>query len=643
MFEERLIAFEHDRLELRFATRVSERRPASGEELRERVEALDPERCRRVVFAGGAPLDHPDVPALARRCRERGVASLGVELAAGDLAAPERRRALEEGGFDRVFAYLGGLREEVHRAVLRDGSELQAACAALESTATAGRDVYVGVPCLRANRADVLAVVEWLAARGRQLPARGVLLALPEIARVPRGARRALLSPVEASALAAAAFERAARAGLEVGFATRRGVPACAAPRVLDRFGTVFHDRFAFFRGRGEPLRRVAACAECSLQGSCRGLEPELVETWGEEGLRPVPLEVSSAWRLRSLNRLDDREFKHVSAFANEAPAAAQRALVRINGHCNMSCAFCFVDRTVPDFDAGELEGALATLRAGGADHAVLSGGEPTLHPELPRLVGHARALGFRTIELQTNGVRLADDAYAAELVAAGLTKATVSLHSADPAVSDRITRLPGAFGRTERGIEVLRRLGVETQIAHVITKENYQALPRMASYLAERFPVAEASLSVCFAIAQGISDLTYPWVIPTFAEIKPFFREALDTCLEHGIGFGGLIGQGGYPPCLLDGDLRYYREVLGQVFRSADWDEQFHKAARCAGCSFDPLCLGVRRAYAEAYGDDELRPFRAELPAGVLPAARAAPPSAPLVRLGRKPHASAR
>lgn len=638
MFEERLIAFEHDRLELRFASVGPEGQEVSSQALRAHLEALDPARCHRVVFAGGVPLDHPEVPALARACRERGVASVGVEIAAGDLAAPARRDALSSGGFDRVFAYLGGLREPVHRAVLRDGSTLAEACAALEAIVASGHEVWVVVPCLRPNQRDVEAVVEWLAARRAQTPARGVLLALPEPARVPAPARRALLSPVEASALVARVFARATRAGLEVGLTSKRFLPACAAPTELDRFGTVFHDRFAFFRGRDEPLRRVAACPACSLQGSCRGVEPELVEQWGEEGLRPVPLERSSAWRLRPLSSLDEREFKNVSAFENDAPSATQRSLVRVNGHCNMSCAFCFVDRTVPDFDAGSLERALGELRAGGAEHAVLSGGEPTLHPALARLVSHARGLGFRTIELQTNGVRLADEAYAVELVEAGLTKATVSLHSSDPEISDRITRLPGAFVRTERGIQVLRRLGVETQIAHVITKENYRDLPRMARYLADRFPVAEASLSVCFAIAQGISDLTYPWVIPTFAEVRPWFREALDTCLARGVGFGGLIGQGGYPPCMLDGDLRYYREVLDKVFRSADWGEQFYKAERCATCSFDPLCLGVRRAYVEAYGDQELRPFQAELPAQVVRAPGPLARETALVPLTRKP-----
>ena len=51
-------------------------------------------------------------------------------------------------------------------------------------------------------------------------------------------------------------------------------------------------------------------------------------------------------WNLKRANRLEQREFKNVSDFDNDV-AGNGRALLRINGHCNMSCAFCFVDRGV--------------------------------------------------------------------------------------------------------------------------------------------------------------------------------------------------------------------------------------------------------------------------------------------------------
>jgi hypothetical protein len=117
--------------------------------------------------------------------------------------------------------------------------------------------------------------------------------------------------------------------------------------------------------------------------------------------------------------------------------------------------------------------------------------------------------------------------------------------------------------------------------------------------------------------------------VIPTFSEIKPYVSNALDFCLETGIGFGGMIGQGGYPPCMLDGDMRYYDGVLDKVFRSEDASEQFYKPEKCRECSFDAYCLGPRRAYVEHYGDAEIRPFRAVITPAVGRGAAAAEYSA--------------
>jgi hypothetical protein len=187
-----------------------------------------------------------------------------------------------------------------------------------------------------------------------------------------------------------------------------------------------------------------------------------------------------------------------------------------------------------------------------------------------------------------------------------------VSLHSQHAEHSDRITRLPGAFGKSLQAMHHFRSLGVVTQVAHVITKANYQELPEFIRFLRETFPAEGGPLSVCFAIAQGISDLVFTWVIPTFAEIKPYFRKALDYALETDVGFGGMLGQGGYPPCMLDGEMKYYERNLGHIYKSADHSEQFYKAERCRECSFDKYCVGVRRAYIDCYGDAEITPFKA-------------------------------
>ncbi|MBW2461751.1 MAG: radical SAM protein [Deltaproteobacteria bacterium] len=568
----------------------------------------------RVVFSGDRPGLHPQILEVVRAASLAGVREVALQGPADafvDRASPAR---LAEAGATHAVAVVGGIRRRVYEHALAAPGTFDAAMSALEDLARSALKLEVVVPLYATTRDDVVPLVEWLLeGLGGPEALAAVYLAVPEVAAVD-GAAAKLLVPYSAQAeVAAAAFSRCRRAGVSYGFLDRRAPSPCAGTEALDPYGFVFHERVRNLQRRDRAeLTRVAACEDCTLGDACPGIEAAYVKRFGTDGLSPVDLDRSLAWRLRQTDHVA-QEYRHVSAFDN-AGGGDGRSLVRINGHCQMACSFCFVDRTVADFDAEELEAAFETLAERHTDHLVLSGGEPTLHPDLPRLLARARSLGFRTIELQTNAVRLSDRTLTRALVESGLTKATVSLHSKDPSTSDEITKMKGAFPETVQGMHVLRELGVETQVAHVITKKNYRDLPDFVRWLTATYAPEEGGLSLCLALAQGISDLVYSWAIPRFTEVEPFVREALDHCLEAGLGFGGLIGQGGYPPCMLGGDLRYYRGALPNLYVSADHQEQFHKASPCGECSFDPYCVGIRKDYVRCYGDGEVRAFRADM-----------------------------
>ena len=598
-----------------------EHRPAPIERLLARAREIDVARCQRLVISGDSPLEHPDFVALANECSRLGFKRIALETDAASLARRGMATLLGRLGFAELVVVMAGVHESVHDAVLRQPGTLHASleglARAVAQAASGGPSVYLVAPVLRVNADDLEPLLDW--ATGLPGRLQGFLLALPEIARVAPEFRDQLLPYSAQAQIAARLFRKCQGRNVEYGFTTRRGILPCAAGGVLEHFATVFYDRVQYLQHTphardGEEFVRVSACADCSLVNSCRGVERAYLERFGDAELQAVPLDVSMNWKLRRINKLEQFEYHNVSPFMNESPVNP-RGLIRINGHCNMSCSFCFVDRTVPDIAVDELKEEIRKMAGGGTRHLVFSGGEPTIHPQLAELIRFASSLGaFDVIEMQTNGVHCADLEYTRALVEAGLNKVTVSLHSVDPAHSDMITRLPNAFPKTVQAMHNFRRLGVLTQIAHVITKANYKELPDTVRYLRREFPAEGGHLSICLAIAQGISDLVFEWVIPRFSEIKPYVADALDFCLESDVGFGGMIGQGGYPPCMLDGDVRYYAGVLDKIFKSEDASSQFYKPEKCRECSFDPYCLGPRRSYVEHYGDAEIKPFRAEI-----------------------------
>lgn len=101
-------------------------------------------------------------------------------------------------------------------------------------------------------------------------------------------------------------------------------------------------------------------------------------------------------------------------------------AVVEVTQECNLSCSYCFASSgpggTELPFE--EVVGLLETvLESGGPRPIQLSGGEPTVRDDLPEIVERARALGFEHIQINSNGIVLANrDGYAARLADAGVT-----------------------------------------------------------------------------------------------------------------------------------------------------------------------------------------------------------------------------
>lgn len=90
-------------------------------------------------------------------------------------------------------------------------------------------------------------------------------------------------------------------------------------------------------------------------------------------------------------------------------------AIIEIIEKCNLSCPVCFAD-SGPKRDGirslKQIEAMLDTLVAseGEPDLLQISGGEPTLHPQLIEIIRLARSRPIRHIMLNTNGIRLAQD-----------------------------------------------------------------------------------------------------------------------------------------------------------------------------------------------------------------------------------------
>lgn len=109
---------------------------------------------------------------------------------------------------------------------------------------------------------------------------------------------------------------------------------------------------------------------------------------------------------------------------------------VAITDYCNLGCVFCSNEGMGPDqrnlshIDTDSLLYLVGALKAEGLNHVALTGGDPSLHPELERIMGglEDRAIGKRFIH--TNGIALQERHIRGQLK--DFTKVGVSVHAFD-------------------------------------------------------------------------------------------------------------------------------------------------------------------------------------------------------------------
>ncbi len=96
--------------------------------------------------------------------------------------------------------------------------------------------------------------------------------------------------------------------------------------------------------------------------------------------------------------------------------------VLEITSSCNLTCPMCYAasspgGRHLPLEDCQRQIDRLVAVE-GGAEVCQLSGGEPTTHPELERIVEYALSRAIDYVMINTNGIRFARDPQLVDLVA---------------------------------------------------------------------------------------------------------------------------------------------------------------------------------------------------------------------------------
>jgi uncharacterized radical SAM superfamily Fe-S cluster-containing enzyme len=128
-------------------------------------------------------------------------------------------------------------------------------------------------------------------------------------------------------------------------------------------------------------------------------------------------------------------------------------AIIDVTNRCNLRCPICFANAAVAGYvyepSLDEIRGMMINLRSERPIPVMalqLSGGEPTVRDDLPEIIKMAKKFGFRHVEVNSNGLRIAaEKGYCRKLMDAGVS--TIYLQF------DGVTREPYL---TTRGADLL-------------------------------------------------------------------------------------------------------------------------------------------------------------------------------------------
>ncbi|MCC6848750.1 MAG: radical SAM protein [Deltaproteobacteria bacterium] len=206
------------------------------------------------------------------------------------------------------------------------------------------------------------------------------------------------------------------------------------------------------------------------------------------------------------------------------AARGARKLIMNITYKCANRCVFCATgDRVSAALGWDKIEEILRQHRAEGTDQLDIDGGEPTTHPRLTDAIALARALGYRSVNLTSNGRLLRDRALAERVVRSGITHLLISLHGTTAEVHEAATDAPGSFADTIAGIDNvmgLRPPYLETGVNVTIVRANLHDLMDLAA----------------LAIAKGFAKINFQLTTPfgrAWEDVVPPLEDAAHAVMR--------------------------------------------------------------------------------------------------------------
>ena len=322
----------------------------------------------------------------------------------------------------------------------------------------------------------------------------------------------------------------------------------------------------------------------------------------------------------------DDERDDGSAPWLGPAGQRCERLELHLSYACPNRCRFCSEAHRLERHQSHPVSLAQVTtvLRkhlGRGVRHVHLTGGEPTVHDDFPRVLAIAKKLGLHT-SVGTNGVMLAQEDFARRVLPL-LDHVMLSLHGPNAAVHEALTRRPGSFGGATDAARHVRELAPALPLAiNIVVTQHNVATARQTVALAAELGASLIVVSNVSPEGRGLDE--YAGLAVPLAELAELLPTLPDAAPDARLRFFGV------PMCILGGgalrtlsnDLHWDprvtvewasapgKIVLDDVYTWTPGRKRVQPAL-CAGCVQKAVCMGVFDRYLELFPIDVLRPER--------------------------------
>ena len=295
-----------------------------------------------------------------------------------------------------------------------------------------------------------------------------------------------------------------------------------------------------------------------------------------------------------------------------------KRVDIKTGFSCNNNCLFCVQadnkykgNRPLEDIKK-DLEDSRERCEG-----VVLTGGEVTIRKDFFEIVEYAKSLGYKTIQIQTNGRMFSSLDFCKKTISAGATEFSPSIHGYCSEQHDFLTRADGSFNQTVKGIKNLKFLGQYVLTNTVVVKPNYRNLPDIARLLVK---LGVDQFQLAFVHPMGNAWKNFDSMVPLISLAAPYIHKGL----QIGINAGKQVMAEAMPYCQMEGYEKYVAEkvipeteIRGQKYqntnnftkqRQTDGKSKFQQ---CIDCKYNSICEGPWKEYPEKRGNDEFNALK--------------------------------